>query len=67
MISNVKLKKFLKASIFKPLTIINKAIPKDDKIILLHISNLGIRHNLKPIKDYLIKRYCNNLDCYNIF
>lgn len=54
MISNVKLKKFLKASIFKPLTIINKAIPKDDKIILLHISNLGIRHNLKPIKDYLI-------------
>lgn len=54
MISNVKLKKFLKVSIFKPLTIINKAIPKDDKIILLHISNLGIRHNLKPIKDYLI-------------
>lgn len=55
MINNVELKKFLKASVFKPLTMINKIIPKDDKIILLHISNLGIRHNLKPIKDYLIK------------
>lgn len=55
MIKNVTLKKFLKTSVFKPLTIINKILPKDDKIILLHISNLGIRHNLKPIKDYLIK------------
>lgn len=55
MLNNVNLKKFLKILIFKPLTLINKVIPKKDKIILLHISNLGIRHNLKPIKDYLIE------------
>lgn len=55
MLNNVKLKKLLKTLVFRPLTLVNKIIPKNDKIILLHISNLGIRHNLKPIKDYLIK------------
>lgn len=55
MLNNVKIKKALKFTVFKPLTLINKLIPKDENLILLHISNYGIRHNLKPIKDYLVK------------
>lgn len=55
MLKNVKLKKGLKKSVFPVLTFVNKFIPKKDNIILLYSPNLGIRHNLKPLKDYLLK------------
>ena len=55
MLNNVKIKKALKSTVFKPLNLVNNMISKDDNLILLHISNYGIRHNLKPIKEYLIK------------
>ena len=55
MIKNVALKRTLKKTIFPILTQINKVIPKNDKIILLYSANEGIRHNLKPLKDYLLE------------
>lgn len=56
MLKNVKIKKALKKSIFPVLTFINKVIPKNDKKILLYSANMGIRHNLKPLKDYLLEQ-----------
>lgn len=55
MIKNVKLKKFLKKTIFVPLTVLNKLLPKKENIILLYSANKGIEHNLKPLKDKLIQ------------
>ncbi|MCM1326103.1 MAG: CDP-glycerol glycerophosphotransferase family protein [Bacteroidales bacterium] len=55
MFKNVALKKIIKNSVFKPLYILNRIIPKDDKIILLYTSNFGVRHNLKPLLEYLIE------------
>lgn len=51
---NVVIKKILKSTIFKPLTGINKLIPKKDTYVLLYTANMGISHNLKPLKEYLI-------------
>ena len=51
MLSNVRLKKFLKTVVFKPLTVVNKMIPKRDDYIVLYIASMGIRHSLKPLLD----------------
>ena len=51
---NVKVKRLLKSTIFQPLTWLNKVIPKDDRIILLYSGNMGIRHNLKPLLEWLL-------------
>lgn len=54
MQKNVKIKKILKYTVFKPLSLLNKILPKNDNIILLYSGNMGIRHNLKPLKEKLI-------------
>ena len=59
MMKNVKLKKLLKKTVYKPLTIINRLLPKKDKTVLLYISSMGIRHNLKPLLEYLISHGYN--------
>lgn len=59
MIKNIKLKKLLKATIYKPLTLLNKFIPKNDKIVLLYIADSEIKFNLKPLLDYLIENNYN--------
>ncbi|HAJ97007.1 MAG TPA: hypothetical protein DCO72_04660 [Ruminococcus sp.] len=59
MLSNVRLKKFLKTVVFKPLTVVNKMIPKRDDYIVLYIASMGIRHSLKPLLDYLIENGYN--------
>lgn len=65
MMKNVKIKRLLKETVYKPLTVLNKLLPKNDKIILLYISSLGIRHNLKPLLEYLIEHKYN--ERYRIF
>ena len=55
MLKNVKLKKFLKSCVFPVLSVANKIVPKSDDIVLLYSPNLGIEHNLKPLRDYMIK------------
>lgn len=55
MFKNVKIKKVLKSTVFPALTLINKLIPKNDRLIMLYSANLGIEHNLKPLKDYLVE------------
>lgn len=59
MIKNTYLKKILKNSIFKSITLINKIISKNENYILLHISNKGINFNLQPLYEYLIKNKYN--------
>ncbi len=60
MLNNIRLKKLLKTVVFKPLTVINRFIPKRDDQILLYIASMGIRHSLKPLLDYLIENGYNN-------
>ena len=55
MIKNIKLKKFLKNTVFVPLTVVNKILPKKDNVILLYSANNGIEHNLKPLKEKLLE------------
>ena len=55
MFKNVKLKRVLKNTIFPALTLINKLIPKNDRLIMLYSANMGIQHNLKPLKDFLVE------------
>lgn len=62
MIKNVTLKKILKSSVFKVVSVVNKFVPKDDNIVLLYSANKGIQHSLIPMRDYLLannfhKRY----------
>lgn len=59
MLNNVGLKKFLKGVVFKPLSAVNRLIPKRDDQILLYISTMGIRHSLRPVLDYLIENGYN--------
>lgn len=60
MIKNVALKKFLKGSVFRAISFLNRAIPKDDGIILLYSANRGIEHSLVPFRKYLIKNDFHN-------
>lgn len=65
MMKNVKLKKILKGTVCKPLSLLNKCLPKSDKVVLLYISSMGIRHNLKPLLKYLIDNdYCKKYRVY---
>ncbi|MCM1101491.1 MAG: CDP-glycerol glycerophosphotransferase family protein [Clostridium sp.] len=59
MLKNVRVKKILKNLIFKPLSCLNKLTVKDDRIILLYISSQGLRHNLKPLLEYLVEEGYN--------
>lgn len=59
IITSLYFKRFLKNSIFRVLSIINKCIPKDDKLVLLYISYFGIRHTLIPIRKYLVDNEFN--------
>ena len=54
MMTNVRLKKALKNSIFPILTLINKIIPKKDNLILLYSGNKGINNCLIPLRKYLL-------------
>lgn len=54
MVKNIALKRFLKKTVFKPMALINKAVPKDEKLIMLYTANKQIGDNLLPIKDYLV-------------
>lgn len=65
MFQNTYLKKILKNTIFKPLNILNAMLPKDDNVVMLYISTLGIRHNLKPVLEYMIENGYNKK--YKIF
>lgn len=60
MIKNVRVKKILKSTIFKGITLINKFIPKKDNYILLYSGNKGISFNLLPLKNYLLKNGYGN-------
>lgn len=55
MLKNVTLKKILKQTVFRFLSLVNQIIPKDDYKILLYSGNLGINYNLLPLKNTLIK------------
>ena len=60
MLKNERIKIILKKTIFPLLTFVNKLIPKDDNIVLLYSPNRGIEHNLKPLRDYLIREHYND-------
>lgn len=59
MIKNVTIKKALKNSVFKAVSVVNKVIPKRDNYILLYSGNKGISFNLAPLKEYLISNGYN--------
>lgn len=59
MIRNVALKKFLKGSIFRGITFVNKLLPKDDNIILLYMGNKGLGFNLSVLYEYLLENKYN--------
>lgn len=54
MLSNVKIKKILKNSIFPIFTLLNKIVSKRDDIILLYSGNKGINNCLVPLRKYLL-------------
>ena len=64
MFKNVFIKKLLKGTIFRGISIVNRIIPKDDRIILLYSSNRGIWNNLKSVKEYLVSK--GYTDKYNV-
>ena len=64
MIKNVIIKKILKSTIFKGITLINKIYHKKDNIILLYMGNKGLGFNLEPLYGYLLKEGFN--EKYNI-
>lgn len=54
MLKNVALKRALKNYFFPALTLINKFIPKNDRIILLYSANGGINNSLVPLRKLLL-------------
>lgn len=54
MYKNVVVKRALKGTIFRAMSVINRVIPKCDKIILLYTANGGMWSNLKALKRYLL-------------
>ena len=54
MIKNRALKKFLKNTIFPFLTLINKLLPKDDKVIMLYSANKGVAFCNLTMRKYLL-------------
>jgi len=57
MLKNVKMKRVLKGTIFKVVSIINLIIPKNDNIVLLYSSNRGIHNNLFALKQYILTKH----------
>ncbi len=55
MFKNVKAKRIMKKTIFPVISLLNQMIPKRDDYILLYSANGGIRHNLRPIYNYLLE------------
>ncbi|WP_283109299.1 CDP-glycerol glycerophosphotransferase family protein [Thomasclavelia spiroformis] len=60
MMKNVALKKFLKSTVFKGFSFINRFIPKDDTKIMLYSGNRGLAFNLIPLRAYLIEHQYND-------
>lgn len=58
MIKNIKLKNFLSNTVFAALSVLNKVVPKNDKIILLY-ANCEFRDNLDYLYQYLIEHKYN--------
>ncbi len=56
MLNNVIIKKALKNTVFRLLNQINKIVPKRDNFVLLYIASEGLRHNLKPLLEYLVEK-----------
>ena len=56
---NVQLKKFLKATVCKPFSLLNKIVGKRDDIVLFYSANGGIDFNLKPVFEYLLTHHYN--------
>lgn len=54
MIRSIFLKELLTKTVFQGITVLNKIIPKNDKIILLY-SNMEFRDNIKVLYEYLIE------------
>lgn len=59
MIRNVRLKKVLKSTVFRIISLVNKIIPKKNNYIMLYSGNKGIDFNLLPLKKYLIENRYN--------
>lgn len=55
MMRNVALKRALKSTVFRPLSLLNKLIPKDDNIILLYTGNLRLGSNLRVLYRFLLE------------
>lgn len=60
MIKNIYLKKLLKGTIFRVVSLINKIVPKQNNIILLYSGNEGLKHNLIPLFNYLVENNYND-------
>ena len=58
MIKNELLKSVLTETVFRVFSIINRVVPKDDRLILLY-TNMGFRDNIKAIYDYLVENGYN--------
>lgn len=54
MLKNVRLKKFLKNSVFKPLSALNQILPKKENEVMFYIATGGIQFNLKPVLEYML-------------
>nr|MCR5214096.1 CDP-glycerol glycerophosphotransferase family protein [Eubacterium sp.] len=54
MIKNVVLKRVLKNTLFRAVSLVNKLIAKDKNKVLFYSANGGIGDNLLPLKNYLI-------------
>lgn len=58
MLKNELLKSVLTETVFRVFSIINRVVPKDDRLILLY-TNMGFRDNIKAIYDYLVENGYN--------
>ncbi len=54
MFKNKELKIFLKKTVFPCLTLVNKLLPKNDKVILLYCANKGVVFCNKTLRKYLL-------------
>lgn len=57
MLKNVIIKKILKSTVFRVVSIVNKIVPKRSDYILLYSGNKGIEFNLAPLKEYLLNHH----------
>ena len=57
MLKSLFINRLLKETVFRLLSVVNRLVPKNDRLVLLYISNLGIRHSLVPIRKYLLDNH----------